>query len=186
MDIPTGTPPRTLPPPYLPAARSRGVVFSVCAVLGLMIFLNTMSWKTAFLIGLGLVALGGWAARRQHLWLKGAQVARGVVVDLVANGDTDTTYKPRFRYTTRTGESREFLHEYGSNDPGYKVGENILVAYTAADGSDARLMTFDARYGLAAGVMAAGIGLALLSAAMVAGRLAMPRVYAGEHAAQGP
>lgn len=181
MNVPPGAP----SPPTLVRSRSRSAL-SVCLFVGLSIFLYSMSWKTGFVVGLALVALGGWLARRQHLWLKGARVARGVVVELVSDGSTDTTYKPRFRYTPRGGAPREFLHEYGSSDPGFKVGENVLVAYAAADGSDARLLTFDARYGWAAGVAAVGVGLALLSALMVAGRAAMPRVYAGDGPAASP
>ena len=87
---------------------------------------------------LGLVGLLAWVLRKRRR-LSGWSRAAGVVIGLRCSGRVPA---PVVRFHSSDG--REFTHasNTGSNLPGFRVGEAVVVLYDPADPSRAVLATF--------------------------------------------
>ena len=123
------------------------------------------------LLGAVLLAVGiGFCV---HTWrfIDRAQMASGVVTELVRSGQklTSTTYKPRIRFEASPGETVEFVSSVGSAPSAYRVGEPVMVYFDPSDPGGARLRGFWELWGVSsvAGalgavflVLGAGLGLA--------------------------
>ena len=158
----------------------RGITLSGWVIVALIVLYLFMSWKLAFIIGLGLAAIGGWLAKREHDWLKSAQLFPGQVTELISESGGargGTTYRPRIRYTTPDGAVHGFIPSSGSKPAGFTVGESVVLAYYDAHPEDKRIVTFGSRYGFASFVVVLGLSIALLAATIVLGRTVVPRIY---------
>ena len=90
-------------------------------------------WFSAVFAAFGLIfaAVGGW------FWWSDSQLAgigeraSGVVTGFETSYSSDggTTYKPRVRFTTQSGEERVFTSAMGSSPPAYDRGEEVDVIY---------------------------------------------------------
>ena len=115
--------------------------------------------KLLIVLGLGLVILAAWLARREHAWLRSARVVPGTVAELipVRGSKGRTSYKPRVRYTTPDGAIHDFVRSYGSSPAGVEVWESLAVAYREDVQEAPRILTFGQRYGFAAFLGALGV-----------------------------
>ncbi len=135
-----------------------------------------MNWLLG--IGILLVLIGGYFARREHAWLKSASFAEGTVVELIAvkGSKGKTNYKPRVRFTTAEGQEHEFVRSFASNPPGFRTGERVTVAYEP-DTFAGRIVTFGQRFGLATWLIGVGCGLTLIGGLHYLGRQYIPAIY---------
>src|SRR3954463_12002285 len=101
-------------------------------------------------IGTALLAIALLIAFFEHSWLKRASVTEGTVVELVRTRGSKGgyTYAPRVTYTADDGSRHTFKRGYSSSPPGFKVGDQVAVAYQPAT-EKARILTFGQRYGFA-------------------------------------
>lgn len=94
-------------------------------------------------IGLGVLAGGGFVAKERSDFLAAARSATGEVVDLrrhtsTSDGKRTTTYYPIVRYQPPGGDAPvEFEHDTGSSPPAYSRGETVTVLYSPGDPGEA-------------------------------------------------
>jgi hypothetical protein len=136
-----------------------------------------MTWNTTLWIGVGLIAVGAVLALREHLWLRNAQVAPGLVTELITfRGSKGRTYKPRVRFTALDGSTHEFVRSYSSSSPGFAVGERVMIAYEARS-YEGRILTFSQRYGFAAIIVIMGLTPMIMAVIFITGTKIVPRIY---------
>ncbi len=106
---------------------------------------KTPGWVLVLLVvvGLGVLAGGGYLAKERSEFLAAARSATGEVVDFrrrttTSDGKRTTTYYPIVRYQP-PGHSApvEFQHDTGSSSPGYSRGETVTVLYSPGDPGEA-------------------------------------------------
>jgi hypothetical protein len=135
------------------------------------------------LLGLLFVALGAIIVYiaasslvRMRRFVAAASYAYGEVVALEERGGpragTRTgTYAPVIRFVPTGGRPVEFTDEVSSNPPGYRVGEQVIVLYRAADPTDARLSAPFRLYGHDLIFTAGGLIFLLIGAVLIAAHL---------------
>lgn len=96
------------------------------------------------LIGIGLLGGAAYMAYDTRRDLAVGVTTDGTVVDLIGERDSDgdTTYHPRVRFVTRSGEAREFTASVGTNPAAFEVGEPVVVIYDPASPEGARIDSF--------------------------------------------
>ncbi len=99
-------------------------------------------------VGIGTL-YGSWVFYNStKIFLKTAQTADGVVIDVISkrssdsDGHTSYSYYPIVRYKAPSGESLQFESNYGSNPPSYNKGENVEVLFDPGDFKNARINSF--------------------------------------------
>jgi len=136
-----------------------------------------MSWNVAIYIGAGLLALSGYLAAREHLWLSKSEIVPGTVIGLkVSRGSKGSSYAPEVRFVARDGSMHEFTRGYYSDPVGFRVGDSIFVAYDPRS-YEGRILTFGQRFGFPVIVAAIGLGLTAMGGAFILGRTVVPSVY---------
>jgi hypothetical protein len=128
-------------------------------------------------IGIGMLAIAGFLAAKEHRWLRAAQVTEGHVVELAESRGSKggRTYTPRVQFVGRDGVTRSFLRGYASNPAGFAVGDKVAVAYDAD--FSGRILSFGSRFGFPLVVGAVGLMILTISAGLIVGRQYVPRVY---------
>jgi hypothetical protein len=110
---------------------------------------RTQRWPGAvvgifLLVGLGMLGGAGYlfVDTRQDV-ARGAH-ADGIVIDLIAERDSDgdDVYYPRVRFLTPASEPMEFTGSVGSSPAAFDVGEAVAVLYNPTDPRDARIDSF--------------------------------------------
>ena len=124
------------------------------------------------LIAAGGIIYGISQGLSQHAWLKNAKVTDGKVIELIerSSGEGGTTYAPKVRFTTRLGQSVEFVASMSSSPADFRVGERVRVAYLL-DRSEYSIFSFGQCYGVS-------LFTTVLSAA--AFLIALPFLYGDE------
>jgi hypothetical protein len=103
--------------------------------------LSLRRWRPAFIVlGPALLALavylGHDVARVHALGLR----ASGVVQTLaVSHGHNGSIYHPVVQFTARNGQSVRFQDAVGTNPPGYRVGDRVVVLYLPGELQAARI-----------------------------------------------
>jgi hypothetical protein len=137
-----------------------------------------MRMTIVFIIGTALLAIALLMAFFEHSWLKRANITDGTVVELVRTRGSKGgyTYAPRVTYTAEDGSRHTFKRGYSSSPPGFKVGDQVAVAYQPAT-EKARILTFGQRYGFAS--IVGIVGAALLTWTLVhrLGNHLVPGIY---------
>lgn len=91
-----------------------------------------------FFAGLLFFAIGSGLTYRQRALEKEGIEARGVVVDLQENYDSDgSSYAPVVQFKTENGQSVTFTSSYSANPPSYDVGDTVTVVYPLETPEDA-------------------------------------------------
>lgn len=133
------------------------------------------------LIGLGLLAGGGYAASRTVAFLGTAASVEGTVVELVesvsrdSDGHRSRTYRPTVEFQLGSGETRTFTSSMGSSPPAYDVGERVTVLYDPQDPGDARLQGTFALWGVSLILGGMGAIFGTVGATLIAVRRARRR-----------
>jgi hypothetical protein len=141
-----------------------------------------MRYMITLIIGCCLLSLAVFLAIREHLWLKGASIADGTVIELIASRGSKggTTYRPRVSYKTRDGREATFTRGYASSPPGFRVGEKVAVAYHPED-EKARILTFGQRFGFALILGIAGGALVFGTIGYKLGNKVVLAIYQGQN-----
>ncbi len=95
-------------------------------------------------VGLGMLGGAGYLfVDTRHDVATGVS-ADGVVIDLIAERDSDgdNVYYPRVRFLTPAGEPVEFTGSVGSSPAAFDVGEPVAVLYNPSAPRDARIDSF--------------------------------------------
>lgn len=110
---------------------------------------RTRRWPGAFvgvflLVGLGMLGGAGYLFVDTRHDIATGVGAEGVVIDLIAERDSDgdDVYYPRVRFATPAGEPVEFTGSVGSSPPAFDIGEAVAVLYNPSDPRDARIDSF--------------------------------------------
>ncbi len=141
-----------------------------------------MVWNITMVVGVLLSVLAAVLGVREHRWLKGAALADGVVVELVAHrqhggkSDSRTTYSPRVTFTAPGGGEHTFTGSQGSRPPAYEVGELVKVAYDRAT-FEGRIMSFGERFGVTVVLAALGLGAIFMSVTFIVGKQLFIHLY---------
>ena len=137
-----------------------------------------MGWTIPTIIALTLLFFAWKLALEEHRWLRQARTTQGTVVSFrkTLNSKRQTTYYPRISFIGGDGRAHECESSVGSSRPGYKTGEQVLVAYHA-ETSEGRVLTFGQRFAFPA--VLAALGLALLAVVVIfrVGQHYVPRIY---------
>ncbi len=110
------------------------------------------------LLGAAFMAVGvGFSV---HTWqfMDRAQLASGVVTELVRSGKSlsSVRYSPRIRFETPSGDVIDFVSSVGRAPDDHRVGESVAVYFDPANPGDARLKGFRELWGFAS--VAGGLG----------------------------
>lgn len=98
-------------------------------------------------IGLGLLIGAIYLYLDKQSFLKTANVAPGLVVELRASrSDNSTTYSPVVSFTAKDGRQIEFTSSVSSNPPSYSEGESVEVVYDPANPYEANINGFSSLY----------------------------------------
>jgi hypothetical protein len=110
---------------------------------------RTRRWPGAFvgiflLVGLGMLGGAGYLLVDTRHDVATGVGAEGVVMDLIAEHDSDgdDVYYPRVRFVTPAGEPVEFTGSVGFSPPAFDIGEAVAVLYDPSDPRDARIDSF--------------------------------------------
>ena len=81
--------------------------------------------------------------RESLAFIRTSERAVGTVIELekVAGSDGDT-FKPIFKFKTALNQEIIYRHISSSNPPGWKIGEEVTIAYDPNNPSVARLLTY--------------------------------------------
>lgn len=130
-------------------------------------------WIGAIFLPLGLVfaGLGGWLYLEDRSLAATGARARGTVIEMVSNRDSDGdyTYRPVVEFHDSGGERHAFTGSVGSNPPSRSTGETVDVIYQPWSPENATIDSFFDRFFLpfvftGLGTLFAGIGGGLLVA----------------------
>jgi len=123
-----------------------------------------MFWNIQIVVGVTLVILGVSFWVEEFLWLRKAEFASGVVIEMVASisGSDSRGFAPRVQYQANDGSEHEFTRWYKSHPPEFQVGDMVPVAYDPVT-FKGRILTFGQRYGFAAIFSVSGISLLTLA-----------------------
>jgi|SRR5688572_26422388 len=117
------------------------------------------------LAGAGLSLAAARQARRQRVFLAGSQRAPGRVIGLSAVPDSSShsnhDYFPRIRFATPSGREVTFESRLGSEQPVWRVGDEVRVRFPANQPGRAEIDSFLALWGLTA--LLGGLGTAFLT-----------------------
>ncbi|MDE1151305.1 MAG: DUF3592 domain-containing protein [Micavibrio sp.] len=114
------------------------------------------------LIGVGLILLGGYLAKKEQRLEDMGVRAPGRVVELRLNSSSDSnSYYPIVNFQDAGGNQHEFRARSGSNPPSYHVGEDVTVLYLADDAQASAIIDSGWMNWLPV-ILCGGIGLAML------------------------
>jgi hypothetical protein len=114
-------------------------------------------------IGLLLIVISLGIGTYEHRAITNGTVTEGTVVGNYRRARRGTaTYSPQVKFQTRQGKDVVFTPGFSSNPPTYDVGEKLRVVYQG-DGTDARILTFGMRFGLAWSLLCAGAALVVIA-----------------------
>ena len=137
--------------------------------------IDRLSWLF-LLIGLGLLAWGGYLASRTAAFVGSAGAAEGTVVAFVQTTSTDgPTYQPIVAFTPASGGPRKLTSDMGASPPAYDVGDKVTVLYDPADPGDARIESTFALWGGAIILCGVGTAFAAVGGGMLGVRRAATR-----------
>jgi hypothetical protein len=95
------------------------------------------------LVGLVLMSIAYWQFQQTMKLLKNGEIAKARVLELVAVRDSDgTSYRPLFRFTTKTNQVKHFEYDVSSSPPAWEVGEEADVIYNPDHPEQAKLMGY--------------------------------------------
>jgi hypothetical protein len=95
------------------------------------------------LVGLVLMSIAYWQFQQTMKLLKNGEIAKARVLELVAVRDSDgTSYRPLFRFTTKTNQVKQFEYDVSSSPPAWEVGEEADVIYNPDHPEQAKLMGY--------------------------------------------
>lgn len=129
---------------------------------------------------IGALLLGGWAAgAHQRRLLEGKEIVQGRVAELpVGHGSKGgTIYGIRAEFKDRGGRAHTYQSGWKSSNPGYAVGDPIRIYYDPQNPDRCGIATFGMRYGLAAGLLLAGILLVAVRWGLQAGQSWFEQAY---------
>src|SRR5947209_2466533 len=110
-------------------------------------------------IGLVLIAVSLGIGTYQHLSITRGTVTEGTVIGNVRQG---RGYAPRIEIHTKQGKDVLFSPSFSSNPPIYSQGDKVRVVYQD-DGTDARILSFGTRFGLAWALLGAGLAMVIIA-----------------------
>ncbi len=134
--------------------------------------LGIVQW-VFLLIGSGLLIGAFHLYHSASAFIGNAARADGVVVDLTRspahNGGlgSSTTYRPVVRFFPSGGRRIEFVSSMGSNPPAYARGDRVTVLYASDNPRNAMIDGFFSRWGGTVIVGGMGMGLFVVSLAMI-------------------
>ncbi len=129
-----------------------------------------MLWNILIVMGITLVILGVSYGVEEFLWLRKAEFASGVVVEVIAStsGRNSRGLAPRVQYLANDGSEHEFTRGYKSHPPEFQPGDMVPVAYDPVT-YQGRILTFGQRFGFAAIFNVVGLSLLALAMASIWG-----------------
>lgn len=84
------------------------------------------------LVSFVMLAIGIFSFVRTKKFLASAIETRGVVVQSVFKGSGDGgggMYSPKIKFIDSTGREHEFIENWSSNRPDFKIGDEVVVLY---------------------------------------------------------
>jgi len=119
------------------------------------------------IVGCGLILATVFVYQNAKTFLKSANEAEGIVVELLrtrserssatsGSSSTSYVYKPVVKFNTMAGKSIEFISSTGSNPASYSKGEKVIVLYLSTNPHNAKIKSFFSIWGVV--VILGGIG----------------------------
>lgn len=120
------------------------------------------------LVGLAMLAGAFFIYSSTSIFLKHAETAEGIVVELLVSRTSDSiTYRPLVEFIAQNGLVIEFAPTTGSNPARYSEGEQVEVLYLTERPSDAKINDFFSLWGVALILAAMGAVFFLAGAGII-------------------
>jgi len=123
-----------------------------------------MGYNIALIIGIGLFITSIFLIRQRLAFIRDSEKTMGTVILLKKEKDSDggTTYRPVFRFKTKTNQEIVFDHSVTSSPPSWSVGDDATIVYDPDNPDNARLYSYFGVFGVAAILMAVAMPLIVI------------------------
>lgn len=121
-------------------------------------------WYTLTLaIGIVLLAISLTKLKKSLAFLRNSERAVGTVIELerISGSDGDT-FKPIFKFKTSLNQEVVYRHISSSDPPGWRIGEESIIAYDRNDPTVARLLTYFGTFSITIVLMAIAMPLIVI------------------------
>ena len=94
-------------------------------------------------VGVGMLIGAFWSFNSAKTFIANGIVVSGEVLDLTLNTSGESaTYVPIVEFTTRDGQTIEYISSVGSNPPGYEINEQVEIIYDPTSPYNAKINAF--------------------------------------------
>ena len=131
------------------------------------------------IISMGLFALALFLGYTNNRFIKERLIGEGQVTELPATRGAKggTTYKVVAKFRDRAGAEHTYRSSFSSSNPGFQVGDPILICYKEDKPESCGIYSFGYRFGAALIVCAVAVAFAVIRLGYKFGPVFMDSIY---------
>lgn len=122
-----------------------------------------MFYSITLTIGIVLLVISLFVFKASLTFIKESDRAIGTVIDLERIKNKDgATYKPIFKFKTKTNQEVIYRHFSSSSPPSWDIGEEATIAYDPNNPTTAKLLTYFGAFSWTIALMAISMPLIVI------------------------